>query len=35
MPREYYVRPDHRYAVVNDRPVIVEQRSRRIVEIIE
>jgi hypothetical protein len=24
-----------RYAIVNDRPVIVEPRSRRIVEIIE
>lgn len=35
VPREYHVRPDYRYAVVNDRPVIVEPRSRRIVEIIE
>jgi len=35
VPREYHVRPGYRYAVVNDQPVIVEPRSRRIVEIIE
>jgi Protein of unknown function (DUF1236) len=35
VPREYHVGPDYRYAIVNDRPVIVEPRSRRIVEIIE
>jgi hypothetical protein len=35
VPSEYHVRPGYRYAVVNDRPVIVEPRSRRIVEIIE
>lgn len=35
VPREYHVRPGYRYAIVNDRPVIVEPRSRRIVEIIE
>jgi hypothetical protein len=35
VPREYHVRPGYRYAVVNDRPVIVEPRTRRIVEIIE
>src|SRR5262245_2738914 len=35
VPREYHVRPGYRDAVVNDRPVIVEPRSRRIVEIIE
>src|SRR5215468_1835176 len=35
VPREYHVRPGYRYAVVNDVPVIVEPRSRRIVEIIE
>jgi Protein of unknown function (DUF1236) len=29
------VGPAYRYAIVNDRPVIVEPRSRRIVEIIE
>jgi hypothetical protein len=29
------VRPEYRYAIVNDRPVIVEPRTRRIVEIIE
>jgi hypothetical protein len=35
VPREYHVRPGYRYAIVNDRPVIVEPRSRRIVEVIE
>jgi Protein of unknown function (DUF1236) len=35
MPCEYHVGPDYRYAIVNDRPVIVEPRSPRIVEIIE
>jgi Protein of unknown function (DUF1236) len=35
VPREYHVRPGYRYAIVNDRPVIVEPRTRRIVEIIE
>jgi hypothetical protein len=35
VPREYHVRPGYRYAIVNDRPVIIEPRSRRIVEIIE
>jgi len=35
VPRAYNVRPGYRYAIVNDVPVIVEPRSRRIVEIIE
>jgi hypothetical protein len=47
MPREYHVKPGYGYTiehyvkpgyldtVVNDRPVIVEARTRRIVEIIE
>jgi hypothetical protein len=35
VPREYRVAPRYRYAIVNDRPVIVEPRSRRIVEIVE
>lgn len=35
VPREYHVRPEYRYAIVNDRPVIVEPRSHRIMEIIE
>jgi Protein of unknown function (DUF1236) len=35
VPREYHVRPGYRYAIVNDRPVIVEPGSRRIVEILE
>jgi hypothetical protein len=35
VPRAYHARPGYRYAIVNDLPVIVEPRSRRIVEIIE
>jgi hypothetical protein len=35
VPREYHIKGGYGYAVVNDRPVIVELRSRRIVEIIE
>ena len=35
VPREYHVAPRYRYAIVNDRAVIVEPRSRRIVEIVE
>lgn len=35
MPAEYHAKPGYRYAVVNDRPVIVEPHSRRIVEMFE
>jgi len=35
VPAEYHIRPEYRYAVVNDRVAIVEPASRRIVEIIE
>jgi hypothetical protein len=35
VPVEYHVRPGCRYTVVNDRPVIVETRTRRIVEVID
>jgi hypothetical protein len=35
VPSGYVVRPGYRYAVVNDVPVIVEPRTRRIVEVIE
>jgi hypothetical protein len=35
MPAEYHARPGYRYTVVNDRPVIVETRTRRIVEVID
>jgi hypothetical protein len=34
-PGEYHVKPGYRYAVVNDRIVIVDPRTRRIEEIIE
>jgi hypothetical protein len=35
VPSDYFVRPGYRYAVVNDVPVIVEPRTRRIVEVID
>lgn len=35
VPAEYHVRSDYRYAVVNDKVVIVEPGSRRILEIVE
>jgi hypothetical protein len=35
VPAEYHVRPGYRYAIVNDRVVIVDPRTRRIEEIIE
>jgi hypothetical protein len=35
VPGEYHVRPEYRYAVINDRVVIVDPRTRRIEEIIE
>ena len=35
VPAEYHAQPGYRYTYVNERPVIVEQRSRRIVEIID
>jgi len=34
VPAEYGVR-EYRYTVVNDRPVLVDPRSRRIVEVVE
>jgi hypothetical protein len=35
VPAEYRVAPTYRYTIVNDRPVLVEPRSRRIVEVID
>ncbi len=35
VPTEYKVRPGYRYTVVNDRPVLVEPRTRRIVEVLD
>jgi len=35
VPAEYRSAKGYRYTVVNDRPVIVEPRSRRVVEIID
>lgn len=35
VPSEYRVRPGYRYTVVNDRPVLVDPVTRRIVEILD
>jgi hypothetical protein len=35
VPEEYHVRGGYRYTIVNDRPVLVDPHSRRIVEVIE
>ena len=35
VPAEYRAKPGYRYTYVNDRPVLVEPRSRRIVETID
>jgi hypothetical protein len=35
VPPEYRAPPGYRYTIVNDRPVLIESRSRRIVEIID
>jgi hypothetical protein len=35
VPAEYHAKPGYRYTYVNDRPVLVEPRTRRIVEIID
>jgi Protein of unknown function (DUF1236) len=35
VPAEYHSPPGYRYTIVNDRPVLIESRTRRIVEIVE
>ena len=35
VPAEYRVAPGYRYTVVNDRPVLVDPVTRRIVEVLE
>ena len=35
VPTEYHVRPAYAYTVINETPVIVERRTRRVVEVIE
>lgn len=35
VPERYHVRAGYRYTVVNHRPVLVEPRTRRVVEVIE
>lgn len=35
VPAEFGVRKEYRYTVVNDRPVLVEPRTRRVIQVIE
>ena len=35
VPERFHAQPGYRYTVVNHRPVIVEPRTRRVVEVIE
>lgn len=35
VPAEYRVRPGYRYTIVNERPVLVDPQTRRVVEVIE
>lgn len=35
VPERYHVKRDYRYTVVNHRPVIVEPRTRRVIEVVE
>ncbi len=35
VPHEYVTRPGYRYTVVNDRPVIVDPQTRRVVEVLD
>jgi hypothetical protein len=35
VPAEYHVAPTYRYTVVNDRPVIIDPHTRRVVEVID
>ena len=35
VPERYHVAPTYRYTVVNRRPVIVEPRTRRVIEVVE
>lgn len=35
VPRDFHVNPRYRYAVVNDQTLIVDPRTRRVVEVID
>jgi hypothetical protein len=35
VPERYHAKPGYRYTVINHRPVIVEPRTRRVIEVIE
>jgi hypothetical protein len=35
VPREYRVSPRYRYTVINERPLLVDPRTRRVVQVID
>ena len=35
VPERFHARPGYRYVVINHHPVIVEPRTRRVVEVVE
>ena len=35
VPREYHVSPHYRYTIINERPVLVDPRTRRVVQVID
>lgn len=35
VPREYGVSPRYRYTIIDDRPVLVDPRTRRVVQVID
>ena len=35
VPREYRVSPRYRYTIINERPVLVDPRTRRVVQVID
>lgn len=35
VPREYGVSPSYRYTIVNEQPVLVDPRTRRVVQVID
>ena len=35
VPQEYRVSPRYRYTIINERPVLVDPRTRRVVQVID
>jgi len=35
VPREYGVSPRYRYTMINERPVLIDPRTRRVVQVID